>query len=262
MKTHSRSFGHGSRQALAIHCALAHSGVWHGLAAVLGDQLTLHAIDLPGHGRSDDWDGQTDLCRLSTQAALTRMTEPMDVVGHSFGAVIALRVAAERPALVRSLTLIEPVFFAAAARDAPDRMAAYEALATPCFDALERGEPVVATRAFNRMWGDGTEWQDIPPATRDYLVDRIHLVQGQAPGIVHDNAGLLAPDILPKANMPCLMIQGSEAPDIIYAIVDSLCTRLPNVRRVCIDGAGHMAPLTHAEAVAKEMRALLKMTEE
>ena len=38
--------------------------------------------------------------------------EPMDVVGHSFGGSIALRLALEMPELVKSLTLIEPVCFA------------------------------------------------------------------------------------------------------------------------------------------------------
>jgi lipase len=46
--------------------------------------------------------------------------QPVDVIGHSFGGTVALRLAVERPDLVRSLVLIEPVFVAALLADRPD----------------------------------------------------------------------------------------------------------------------------------------------
>ena len=108
--------GRGPRPAVAIHCSLAHSGAWRGLSKALGDMLTLTAFDLPGHGRSGDWgpeDGEVQT--LTTRIAETFVTAPpMDIIGHSFGATAALRLAMERPDLVRSLVLYEPVFFAAA----------------------------------------------------------------------------------------------------------------------------------------------------
>ena len=36
------------------------------------------------------------------------LTEPVHVVGHSYGAIVAMMAAASRPASVKSLTLIEP----------------------------------------------------------------------------------------------------------------------------------------------------------
>ena len=79
----------------------------------------MRAFDLPGHGRSPDWDGVVEYQHLSTQIAASFVIEPVDLIGHSFGATVALRLAVEQPQKLRSLTLIEPVFFAVAARDAP-----------------------------------------------------------------------------------------------------------------------------------------------
>jgi pimeloyl-ACP methyl ester carboxylesterase len=94
------------------------------------------AFDLPGHGRSADWDGASDYHHLSTQIAASFLTEPVDLIGHSFGATVALRLAVEQPQKLRSLILIEPVFFAVAAQDSPgsffERSATYGCRET-CF---------------------------------------------------------------------------------------------------------------------------------
>jgi len=71
------------------------------------------AFDLPGHGRSADWAG-TDCTADCTAAALAPCYGPRAIVGHSFGATVALRLALKHPSLCHSLTLIEPVFFAVA----------------------------------------------------------------------------------------------------------------------------------------------------
>lgn len=258
--SYARTFGQGKRQAIAIHCTLAHSGAWRALGTALGNHLTLTAFDLPGHGKSDDWDDAQDLHALCTAAAFRHMTGRMDVIGHSFGATVALRMAVEQPRLVRSLTLIEPVFFAAAMRDAPDRAAAHESEASPYSVALAQGDTKLAARLFNRVWGDGTGWDDVPEKTRQYLADRMHIVPGQATAIIEDNAGIL--DNLSRATMPCVLIQGAQTADIIDAIHASLAMRLPNAHRAFIKGAGHMSPITHPDDVAYEVLELLEMAQE
>ncbi|TMV76701.1 alpha/beta hydrolase, partial [Thioclava sp. BHET1] len=40
-----RRLGQGPRAALMVHCSLAHSGEWVGLATHLGDAMTLTAYD-------------------------------------------------------------------------------------------------------------------------------------------------------------------------------------------------------------------------
>ena len=55
----------------------------------LSDQLTALAYDLPSHGRSGDWDGTGDLHDVATDMGRALLTEPMDLIGHSFGATVA-----------------------------------------------------------------------------------------------------------------------------------------------------------------------------
>ena len=108
----------GKRPLLALHCSLAHAGAYSGLAQALHG-VTLTAMDFIGHGKARDWDGVEDYHSAATAEAVALAEslsagKPLDLIGHSFGGTVALRIAATRPDLVRSLTLIEPVFFAAA----------------------------------------------------------------------------------------------------------------------------------------------------
>ena len=88
-----RTFGTGPRQALAIHCSLAHSGAWSGVAAALAEDMTITAFDMPGHGRSSDWDGNGDYLQAVAAIAATFLTEPVDLIGHSAGGIAALQLA-------------------------------------------------------------------------------------------------------------------------------------------------------------------------
>ncbi len=226
----------------------------------MSDGLTLTAFDLPGHGRAEDWDGMTDFQDLCTDRALAFLrSDPVDVIGHSFGATVALRVAVEHPERVRTLTLIEPVLFAAARSDAPEALARHLEEARPYLQALEAGESAIAARLFNRDWGDGTKWDDFPKVARDYMVRRIHLVAAQSDAIFDDRPRLLAQGRLERAEMPVLLLEGSCSPSIISVINRLLARRLPNATRETIDGAGHMAPVTHAPEVAKAVRRHLQM---
>ena len=60
--------------------------------------------------------------------------------------------------------------------------------------------------------------------------------------------------------MPALLLEGDASPDMSYAINKSLERRLPNARRERIEGAGHMAPLTHPQDVAQAILKLFEMS--
>ncbi len=257
---HSRSFGQGPRKALAIHCTLAHSGAWRGVGQAMGDVLTLDAFDMPCHGKTDDWDGTGNVHDLTTGIArdmIAKQGGPVDLIGHSFGATVALRLAIENPELVRSAVLIEPVFFAAAAVDEPRRVEGYYAKNRDFDAALASGDKMEAARAFNRGWGDGTRWDQIPEQTRQYMADRIHFVGASSAVVLHDSPGLLAPGQFERATMPILLMEGDQSDDMTDAVNSALARRLPHAKRVVLEGLGHMAPITHPKEVAAAIRDFL-----
>ena len=90
---------------------------WLPIIGHLKDSLSVTAFDLPGHGMSQDWDYSSDYQDSCLDISATFINKPVHLVGHSFGATVALRVAHRYPNFVKSLSLIEPVFFAAAFAD-------------------------------------------------------------------------------------------------------------------------------------------------
>ncbi len=127
-ETFWRVLGQGSRAALALHCNLGHSGAFRGLAAELDGDLTMQAPDMPGHGRSGAYQTGAATGTHLFDAIVDRIETPVDVIGHSYGALVGVRLAIERPDLVRSLSLYEPVLMCAAFEAAPDEVAEIRAI--------------------------------------------------------------------------------------------------------------------------------------
>jgi len=245
-------FGTGPRRALLIHCSLAHSGAWKGLAAHLGNELTMRAYDLPGHGRSDDWTPARDMQEMSVAMAADVIGDdgPMDVIGHSFGATVALRLAIERPELVRSLVLIESVFIAAALADNPELVSQHDEMNAGFREALVAGDRREAARAFMRDWGDGRPWESLPQEQRDTLAAKIHLIQANQATVLEDRPRILADRKIEALDVPALLLRGAESSAFVGPTHAAIARRLRGARDVAIEGAGHMAPITHPRAVA------------
>ena len=249
----------GERPVLALHCSLAHAGAWSGLAEGLSG-VTVTAIDQIGHGRAEAWDGQTDLHGAATAAAILMAERlgqgrPIDVMGHSFGGTVALRIALTRPDLVRSLTLVEPVIFAAA-RGQPV-YTHFRARHLEFARLILAGEREAALKMFHGDWGTGEGLDALPERTRNYMFERIHLIEAQNPVLLDDAADLLAVGGLESISVPTLLIDGATSPPIIDAVHTALSQRLRHSRRLSVQGAGHMVSITHAQAVAYGVQAHL-----
>ncbi|MEZ5778292.1 MAG: alpha/beta hydrolase [Paracoccaceae bacterium] len=243
-----QTYGDGPRPALAIHCSLASSAAWSGAAGRLADRLTLTAFDLPGHGRSADWDGQGDFLMLSTAIAASFVDAPVDLIGHSFGAVTALGLAIAMPEAMRSLTLVEPVLFAAA-KGFPEWDEHRREMAE--FDrAVAEGRAEAAAQAFTRVWGTGVDWHEMSAGSRDDVTRHIHLIAAGTSALFEDSGGILAQGALEMLDMPVMLIQGDRSPTIISRIADVIAARLPDVGVATVPGAGHMVPITHPAETA------------
>ncbi|MDX1786069.1 MAG: alpha/beta hydrolase [Roseovarius sp.] len=258
--TYWTQFGQGPRQAVMIHCALAQSSAWGGVAQYLSGALTMTAFDLPGHGRSGAWDASCGEMQALTAgiAADFAREGPVDVIGHSFGATAALRMAVLWPERVRSLVLIEPVFFAVATRDRPDIAEAQRAAEADYAAAMAQGDHERAARHFLAIWGNGLAWEDLRASQRAELAGQMTLIEAEQPALHDDVGGMLEPGVLEALQMPVLLLEGSKSPPVIGVICDGLAMRLPRAERAVIGGAGHMAPLSHPAQVSAEILRFLR----
>jgi len=239
--------GNEDRPALALHCMMGNAVYWGPIAEVLRDRVRISAPDLPGHGQSPDWDEDGDAPDYHTDVtrkAAVLIDRPLDLIGHSMGATVALRIAVAAPEAVRSLTLIEPVLFAAAPEPLND------ALMEDVAARLAAGEDAEAARAFLGVWG-GLDWESQTAAGKARLARQIHLVQASNQALRQDSANILREGGLEAIDAPVLIVMGEDSPAVIPAIADALAARLPDVGRARVPGAGHMLPITHPRQVAE-----------
>lgn len=256
MRIHERHWsGDPARPALALHCSMGSSSYWGPIAARLDGMVDLYAFDAPGHGRSGPWQpGERAGAEFHTGVtwiAAPRIDRPMDLIGHSLGATVALRIAVGAPQSVRTLTLIEPVLFAAAPEFCDD----------PLFHEMDRllaaGEDEAATRAFLAVWGDG-DFDGQPAAQRKRMIGQVRLVADANATLREDRARILRAGGLESVTAPVSLIRGADSPPVIAAIEASLRARLPDVTEAVVPGAGHMVPITHPDEVAALIRATLE----
>ncbi|MDU8911771.1 alpha/beta hydrolase [Aestuariicoccus sp. MJ-SS9] len=257
LTVHWQSLSEGRAPALLLHCALAYSGAYRALAEALTPDLGIVAPDMPGHGRSDDWDGQTDMHDLVTAVAASFLVPGTHLIGHSFGATVALRLAQEHPGQVASLTLIEPVLFAAARDEDPALHADHMRRSASYVEAMKAHDWETAAERFTANWGDGRNWEALQQRQSEGFIRRIPLVAATQDCLNEDTAGLLAPGRIEAVRAPTLLLRGARTMPVIAPVQAAIARRLPDAREEVIAGAGHMLPLSHPEAVAAAIRARL-----
>ncbi|SNS07669.1 alpha/beta fold hydrolase [Antarctobacter heliothermus] len=246
-----RTWGNGPAQVLALHCGLGQGGMWRAAAAPLLDRCTVRAPDLPGHGKSPPFPVGEDVHDAACATVRPHLTDGIHLVGHSFGATLALRLALGSPARIASLTLIEPVFFAAAADSAlkRDHKAAEDALYAEC----EAGNLRQGARLFNRLWGGGVPWDSFPDKVQQAMARQMPFVCATEPALWQDRAGMLAKGGLERITCPVSLLRGSQTVPIIAEVHKGLMDRLPLARETVVEGAGHMVLLSHPQAVTQAL---------
>ena len=129
---HVRSTPEGpSETGVFVHGLAGSATNWTDLMAELQDTITGYAVDLPGAGYSPpppDGDYSVTAHARAVIAFLEHIVaerggEPVHLFGNSLGGAVSVRVAATRPDLVRTLTLVAPALPHLVPRRGPARIA-------------------------------------------------------------------------------------------------------------------------------------------
>ena len=153
------------------------------------------------------------------------------LIGHSYGAVIALLAAAARPACVRSLIISEPGLLSLAAGD-------------PVADAMvEGGEqmyrigPDLPPAEFLRLFRSGVHSTHETPETLPPELERGVMLSARERPPWHADVRF---ERLATASFPKLVISGGHSP-VFETVCDIVAERIGG-RRSCLTGRGHTIP--------------------
>ena len=177
--------------------------------------------------------------------------EPLDVVAHSYGGLIALELLPVLGDRVRSLCLFEPVLFGALMKDETADPATLERarsfLANDWFlTDEERGGTDPWLELFIDYWNRPGTWARMPQMMRNHSL-QVGWKMFQEVRSVFFEAKTFEERPLPR--VPVTLVMGERSPIEAREIVKSYARRHPFVRTVELPGTGHMAPLTHPAKV-------------
>jgi pimeloyl-ACP methyl ester carboxylesterase len=218
----------------------------------LADRFRVMAVDLYGSGRTAAWPQDRPM-HLDDELALLRPVfraagERFHLIGHSFGGAIALKAALADSHRLVSLVLYEPVLFSVLVADAPESPAAREILAIrdDTIRLVDEGNLNASAQRFIDYWmGDGT-WAATPEARRPALAAAMRSVKPEWHAAFCEPTPLNA---FAAVDVPTLFLTGTRSKASARAVARLLTAVLPRVRVEEIEGAGHMAPLTHPDLV-------------
>jgi pimeloyl-ACP methyl ester carboxylesterase len=235
---------------LLLHSSASSSAQWRWLAERLSDRYRVIAPDLHGYGGTPGWCGRGPF-RLEHEAKLVtallgRTGERAHLVGHSFGGAVALHVARTRPDLLATLTVIEPIAFHLSQREDIVGYVEILDLVHRVTNALSSGDYFRGAAAFIDYWTGAGAWEALAAEKRSALAASMAKVALDFEASLHEPASLR--DFASLA-LPTLVVQGSRSPRTTRRLCELLAQVLPDAELRTIEGAGHMAPLTHRDAV-------------
>ena len=237
---------------VCLHASASSGRQWQALQRRLTGRYEVLSPDLSGSGDSPPWPSERELTLADEVAMLEPAFEAAGelphLIGHSYGGAVAVRAALTYPGRFRSLVLIEPVLFGLLLAEDPGQPAAREivALCQHTRVAVELGALDSAAQRFIDYWmGPGT-WAGMSPPRRAAVARAMPGVRSQWSAIFAETTPLAAYSSL---DLPTLYLVGSQSPASARSVARLLAQVLPDVTTAELEGAGHMAPVTHPDTV-------------
>ncbi|MFI6120204.1 alpha/beta fold hydrolase [Streptomyces sp. NPDC051064] len=264
----------GADPALFVHGLGGSSQNWSALMPLLADTLDSEAVDLPGFGDSPPPDDGNYSVTGHARAVIRLLDAggrgPVHLFGNSLGGAVATRIAAVRPDLVRTLTLISPALpeirvqrpAVPTALLALPGVASLFAWLTRDWTAEQRtrgamalcyGDPArISDEAFRHAVAEMERRLELPyfwdAMTRSArgIVDAYTL--GGQHGLWRQAERVLT---------PTLLVYGGRDQLVSYRMARRASAAFRESRLLTLPEAGHVAMMEYPEAVAQAFRELL-----
>ena len=237
---------------VCIHSNASTSGQWRGLMELLALRFRVLAPDSYDAGKSPQWSSDR-VIRLRDEVALiepvlARAGSPLALVGHSYGAAVALIAALANPGRVRAMALYEPTLFALLDAETPPPNEA-EGIRNAAADAgvsLDEGNQDAAAERFIDYWmGTGT-WKQTPEPRKPPIAASVTNVRRWAYALFTEPTPLKA---FRSLDVPVLYMVGKRSTPSARGVARLLAAALPRVELVEFENLGHMGPVSDPDPV-------------
>lgn len=254
LKPNFRDNGAGPA-VVCLHSNASSSAQWRGLADMLSPNHRVLVPDSYGAGKSPDWHSDRQISLQDEvefiEPVLTMAGAPFALVGHSYGAAVALLTALANPGRVRALVLYEPTLFSVVDTTAsPNGTDGIRHAVSAAVAALESGNRDDAARHFIDYWMGAGSWGATPAQRRPAIAESVVNVRRWAHALFSESTPAQA---FAALEMPVLYMLGEASPESAHAVAQILIPALPNVQVVTFAGLGHMAPVTQPELINAEI---------
>lgn len=265
----------GVPRALYVHGLGGSSQNWSDLMPLLADMVDGEAVDLPGFGDSPPPEDRNYSITAHARAVVRLLDAgghgAVHLFGNSMGGAVATRVAAARPDLVRTLTLVSPALpeIRVQRSAVPTALLALPGVAT-LFGRMTRewsaeqrtrgvmalcyGDPSRvseeglrhAVEEMERRQGLPYFWEAMTRSARG-IVDAYTL--GGQQGLWRQAERVLA---------PTLLVYGGRDQLVSYRMARKASAAFRDSRLLTLPDAGHVAMMEYPEVVAEAVRSLIE----
>jgi pimeloyl-ACP methyl ester carboxylesterase len=173
------------------------------------------------------------------------------VAGHSTGGVIALQMAIDRPDLVHTLALLEPMLM-----DVPSAGVLVENI-QPALAAFSSGDYEKAMASFLSV-ASSLDWETCRAVIDTHIPGGVARAMAEAPNVFDSylpalGAWRFEPEQAATISQPVLSVQGTETNPLFAEGNDLLHAWFPQIEDSTIEGVGHLLHLQRPEPVAREV---------
>ncbi len=248
---------------VCIHSNASSSGQWRGLMDLLAPKFRVFAPDSYGSGKSPDWRSDRTISLLDEvdfiEPVLAKAGTPMALIGHSYGAAVALIAALANPGRVRALALYEPSLFSLieAEQPPPNDSEGIRNAVAQASAALDAENPDAAAQHFIDYWMGPGAWAHTPDARKPPIAASVKNVRRWAHALMTEPTPL---ETFRSLDVPVLYMVGKRTTQSARGVARLLTAALPRVKLVEFDDLGHMGPITNPDPVNESIAQFLELT--